>query len=170
MSVQEGLIREVRSRLAEAPPEAVFQVVTSLGGDRGWPAWNWSWRLRGALDRFVGGPGLRRGRRHPSEVLIGDAVDFWRVETVEPPSLYRLRAEMKVPGKAWLQWEMAEAGEGKTQLVQTALFVPKGLSGTLYWYLLYPIHRLIFSAMVRNIARAAEEFAERPPYANSLAR
>lgn len=166
MSVQEGLIREVRSRLVKAGPEAVFQTVTSLGGDRGWFAWNWSWRLRGAIDRLAGGPGLRRGRRHPSEVLVGDAVDFWRVETVDPPSLFRLRAEMKVPGKAWLQWEMKDAGDGNTHLVQTALFVPKGLSGTLYWYCLYPFHRFIFSAMVRNIARAAEELAEQTSHSD----
>lgn len=156
MSVKEGLIREVRASHTSASPEAVFHVITSLGGNRGWPAWNWAWRLRGALDRLVGGPGLRRGRRHPTELLVGDAVDFWRVEAVEPPRLLRLRAEMKVPGKAWLQWETVRTASGATQLVQTALFAPRGLSGTLYWYLLYPIHRLIFSAMVRRVARDAE--------------
>ncbi len=156
------MIREVRARQTSATPDAVFRVVTSLGGDRGWPAWNWAWRVRGALDRLVGGPGLRRGRRHPTEVLVGDAVDFWRVEAVEQPRLLRLRAEMKVPGKAWLQWEMTDTENGGTQLIQTALFAPKGLSGTLYWYLLYPMHRFIFSAMVRRIARDAEALPERP--------
>ena len=103
----------------------------------------------------MGGPGLRRNRRHPSELLVGEALDFWRVEAVEPPQLLRLRAEMKVPGKAWLQFEATPEGD-HTQLTQTALFEPRGLAGTLYWYLLYPVHRLIFRDMVRAIAREAE--------------
>jgi hypothetical protein len=107
------------------------------------------------MDSMIGGPGLRRGRRHPSQLIPGDAVDFWRVEAVEPPKLLRLRAEMKLPGKAWLQWE-TEGGSSGTSVVQTALFAPVGLSGTLYWNLLYPVHKIIFSAMVRNIAREAE--------------
>ena len=152
MRLEKGLIREVRSRRSNASQEHVFREVCSLGGDRGWPVWDWAWQLRGFFDRLVGGPGLRRGRRHPSEVLIGDAVDFWRVEAVETPRLLRLRAEMKVPGKAWLQFEVNESGDGQSELVQTALFAPKGLLGTLYWYLLYPVHRIIFSAMVRRIA------------------
>lgn len=156
MSLEQGLIREIRSCRAKTSPETVFAEITSIGGDRGWPAWNWAWRVRGLLDRLVGGPGLRRGRRHPTELLVGDAVDFWRVEAVEPARLLRLRAEMKVPGKAWLQWEINPAGPNETELVQTALFAPKGLSGTLYWYMLYPFHRFIFSAMVQNTARDAE--------------
>ena len=160
MRLEEGLIREVRSHRAATDQENVFTEVSTLGGDRGWPAWGWAWKVRGLLDRLVGGPGLRRGRRHPTELLVGDAVDFWRVEAVEPPRLLRLRAEMKVPGKAWLQWEINDTGDGETELVQTALFAPKGLSGTLYWYLLYPVHRLIFSAMVRRTARDAEARAQ----------
>ncbi len=167
LSIEQGLIREVRACRTKATPEEVFRVVTGLGGKRGWPAWDWAWRLRGALDRLVGGPGLRRGRRHPSEVLVGDAVDFWRVEAVEEPRLLRLRAEMKVPGKAWLQWEMTNTEDNATQLVQTALFAPKGLSGTLYWYLLYPVHKLIFSAMVRRIARDAENLPALPTASGS---
>jgi hypothetical protein len=154
----EGLIRETRRCWTPASCESVFRVLSSLGGDRGWLFWNWAWRLRGMLDRLVGGPGLRRGRRDPNEVLPGDAVDFWRVEAVEPPRLLRLRAEMKLPGQAWLQWE-AEPENGGTRLVQSALFAPKGLSGTLYWKALYPAHKIIFSAMVRRIAREAD----RPP-------
>ncbi len=155
----EGLVREVRHQRTPASPEAVFRVVASLGGERGWPTWNWAWRLRGLADRLIGGPGLRRGRRHPTELLPGDAVDFWRVEAVAPPRLLRLRAEMKVPGVAWLQWELLPE-EGGTHLVQTALFAPVGLVGTLYWELLYPAHRVIFSRMVRAIARAAEAGGE----------
>jgi hypothetical protein len=115
---------------------------------------NWAWWLRGLVDRLIGGPGLRRGRRHPRELLTGEAVDFWRVEKVEPRYLLRLRAEMKLPGRAWLQWEAVPDGSG-TRLVQTALFAPVGLAGTLYWNILYPVHKMIFSGLVRAIAREA---------------
>ena len=154
----EGLIRETHRHWTPASCESVFRVLSSLGGDRGWLVWNWAWRARGMLDRLVGGPGLRRGRRDPSTLLPGDAVDFWRVEAVEPPRLVRLRAEMKVPGQAWLQWEV-EPENGGTQLVQSALFAPRGLGGILYWKAAYPAHKIIFSAMVRRIAREAG----RPP-------
>lgn len=100
-------------------------------------------------------PGLRRGRRHPDELLPGEAVDFWRVEAVEPPRLLRLRAEMRVPGAAWLEWTVHPDGEGSV-LVQTATFAPRGLAGALYWYGLYPVHRCIFSDMARAVARRAE--------------
>ncbi len=152
---EEGLIRELRRIRTSAPPRAVFRVVSSIGGDRGWLVWDWAWRLRGALDRLIGGPGLRRGRRHPREVLPGDAVDFWRVEAVDEPRLLRLRAEMRLPGRAWLQWEIVPDGDG-SQLVQTAMFAPFGLGGLLYWKALYPAHKVIFSGMVRAMARAAE--------------
>jgi hypothetical protein len=151
----EGLARETRSLWVRAPAEAVFRSFSGVGGDRGWPAWEWAWVLRGALDRLAGGPGLRRGRRHPDELLAGEAVDFWRVEAVERPRLLRLRAEMRLPGRAWLQWEAVPA-EGGTRLVQTALFAPSGLFGTLYWYGLYPFHQFIFSAMAAELARRAE--------------
>lgn len=151
----EGLARETRSRLVKATPEAVFRAFSGVGGDRGWPAWEWAWIARGALDRLAGGPGLRRGRRHPDEIFPGEALDFWRVEAAEPPRLLRLRAEMRLPGRAWLQWE-AFPEEGGTRLVQTALFAPNGLLGTAYWYGLYPFHQFIFSAMVDALARRAE--------------
>jgi len=151
----EGLIREVRSVLVDAPPEAVFRTFCSLGGDTGWLVWNWAWRLRGLIDKLVGGPGLRRGRRHPYELLPGEAVDFWRVEEVVPNRRLRLRAEMKTPGKAWLEFAAIPEG-GRTRLVQTALFEPRGLPGALYWYALYPIHRVIFSDMARALAQRAE--------------
>ncbi|MCM2305359.1 MAG: SDR family oxidoreductase [Elusimicrobia bacterium] len=146
---------ETRSRLVRAAPAAVFRAFSGVGGDRGWPAWEWAWIVRGALDRLAGGPGLRRGRRHPDEILPGEALDFWRVEAAEPPRLLRLRAEMRLPGRAWLQWE-AFPEEGGTRLVQTALFAPDGLIGTAYWYGLYPFHQFIFSAMVDALARRAE--------------
>jgi uncharacterized protein YbjT (DUF2867 family) len=154
LTSQEGLIREVRSCRTYVEPERVFDAFSSLGGDRGWLFWDWAWRVRGLMDSVVGGPGLRRGRRHPTEALPGDAIDFWRVEAVEPPRLMRLRAEMKVPGRAWLQWEAVPEDDGTT-LVQTALFEPYGLSGQLYWNLLYPVHKVMFSGLVRRIANLA---------------
>lgn len=151
---REGVIREVRTRRVETSPERVFSVFSSLGGTRGWLVWRWAWTLRGWLDQLVGGPGLRRGRRHPVDLYPGEAVDFWRVEEWRPPTLLRLRAEMKVPGRAWLQFEAVPKEEG-TELVQTAYFVPTGFLGWLYWYALYPVHALIFDDMVAAVAREA---------------
>jgi hypothetical protein len=152
---KEGLIRETRSSTVNAGPEATFDAFSSLGGDTGWLFWNWAWWLRGIMDQLVGGPGLRRGRRHPTELEAGDALDFWRVEKVDRPNLLRLRAEMKVPGRAWLQWEAIPEGDG-TRLVQTAIFQPIGLPGQMYWNALYPVHAVMFSAMVRRLAARAE--------------
>jgi uncharacterized protein YbjT (DUF2867 family) len=156
LTTQDGMIIEQRQRLVQATPGVVYRAFTGLGGERGWLYANWAWRLRGLMDRLIGGVGLRRGRRHPDDVRVGDALDFWRVESVEPSRLLRLRAEMKVPGDAWLQFEARPQSEVETLLVQTAFFAPKGLSGFLYWYVLYPIHGLIFSGMIRNLARRAE--------------
>jgi len=155
---REGVAREIRTRLVDAPVEDVFRSFISVGGERGWLTWRWAWEVRGFLDQLVGGPGLRRGRRDPEQLLVGEAVDFWRVEEVNPPHLLRLRAEMKVPGQAWLQWEAVEEGGG-TRLVQTALFAPRGSLGAMYWYLSYPIHRFIFSDMADAVARDARVFA-----------
>jgi hypothetical protein len=151
---REGLVREVRTRMVEAPQEAVFQAFSSLGGDTGWLVWGWAWGLRGILDQLVGGPGLRRGRRHPTELHQGEAVDFWRVEEVDPPRLLRLRAEMKVPGEAWLQFETRPVGD-QTQLIQAALFAPTGFLGWLYGYGMYPLHALIFNDLVDAVAERA---------------
>lgn len=154
---EQGLIIERREIEVKAPPEAVYRLFSGLGGKRGWLALNAAWQLRGALDRLLGGVGMRRGRRSANEVRVGDAIDFWRVEAIEPNHLLRLRAEMKVPGRAWLQFESRPQSNGRTKLVQTAFFEPKGLMGLLYWYLLYPIHAWIFGAMVHEIARQTEE-------------
>jgi uncharacterized protein YbjT (DUF2867 family) len=153
---QEGMMSEVRTRRVGASRERIHDVVTSLGGDRGWLVWDRVWWIRGAIDRLLGGPGLRRGRRHPRHLLPGEAVDFWRVERVERPGLLRLRAEMKVPGRAWLQWEILPE-PGGARLIQTALFRPRGLAGFLYWHLLYPIHAAMFSRLAGAVARRAEE-------------
>jgi uncharacterized protein YbjT (DUF2867 family) len=154
---QHGLIRERRIQSVAASPHQVYEIFSTLGGENGWLMLNAAWQLRGALDRLIGGVGLRRGRRDPDEVRVGDAIDFWRVEAIEQDRLLRLRAEMKVPGKAWLQFEAQPSPDGNTLLVQTAFFDPKGLSGLLYWYLLYPIHAVIFAGMVRKIGERAQK-------------
>jgi uncharacterized protein YbjT (DUF2867 family) len=154
---REGMMSETRTQPVDAAPRRIHDVVTGLGGERGWLVWDRVWWVRGLIDRIAGGPGLRRGRRHPSELLTGEPVDFWRVERVEPPGLLRLRAEMKVPGRAWLQWEAIPDTNGRARLVQTALFQPRGLAGFLYWYLLYPIHAAMFSRLARAVAARAEE-------------
>ena len=160
LSTHEGMILEHRQCQVAAPSAEVFRIFTGLGGGRGWLYANWLWQLRGILDRLVGGTGLRRGRRHPDDVRVGDAIDFWRVERVEPNRLLRLRAEMKVPGDAWLQFEATPKAHDETLLEQTAYFAPKGLPGLLYWYTLYPLHRAIFSGLIRDVALQAERRAE----------
>ena len=154
---REGLIIERRLLAVSAPAAEVFRVCAGIGAARGWYFANWAWRLRGMLDRLLGGAGLRRGRRHPDELRVGDALDFWRVEAVAPDSRIRLRSEMKLPGDAWLQFEIQEGDDGSSWLDQAAVFAPKGLTGLLYWYALYPVHAWIFRGMIRAIARRAEE-------------
>jgi uncharacterized protein YbjT (DUF2867 family) len=157
LSTQEGMIIERRQQVVSTSPAAVFKMISRLGGQMGWLYLNWAWRLRGWIDRLVGGVWLRRGRRDPEEVRMGDAIDFWRVEAVEPDQLLLLRAEMKLPGRAWLQFESLPYEGGQTRLVQTAFFAPKGLFGFAYWYGLYPLHRIIFAGMIRNLAQRALE-------------
>lgn len=152
---REGMIVDRQRRRVQAPAPTTFAEIERLGGTVGWPFANILWSVRGLLDRGVGGPGMRLGRRDPSRVRVGDAVDFWRVEAVERPRLLRLRAEMKVPGRAWLQYEVTETPDG-SEVAQTAFFEPKGLSGIIYWYLLLPIHAFIFRGSIRELARRAE--------------
>lgn len=162
--------RRVDSRTVTVavPPERAFLPVRRIGGETGWYHADLLWRLRGWLDLLVGGVGVRRGRRDPERLRAGDALDFWRVEAVEPPELLRLRAEMKVPGRAWLQFEIEsleeEAGQAAaaSRIRQTAEFDPHGLAGLLYWYALHPIHAYVFRGMLRGIARAAREEAGDP--------
>lgn len=130
-----------------------FAPIMAIGGDNGWYAWNWLWRLRGALDLCVGGVGMRRGRRSATNLFVGDTIDFWRVETLEPNRL-RLAAEMKLPGRAWLEFEVTADGSTST-IRQTAIFDPVGLLGRAYWYALYPLHQLVFGGMLRAIAQEA---------------
>jgi len=155
LTQEQGMLIEHRQKTVSASPGAVFKVFSGLGGERGWPPYNWLWQARGILDRLVGGVGMRRGRRHPDELRLGEAVDFWRVEAIEPDRLLRLRAEMKLPGKGWLQFQAVPREDGQTDLVQTAYFASKGLTGLGYWYVIYPLHGLIFSRMIDTIARRA---------------
>ncbi len=150
----EGMIIERRGRIVAASPERVFAEVLRVGGDAGWPYAGLLWRIRGLIDRAIGGVGMRLGRRDGDHLRVGDALDFWRVEEVRRPALLRLRAEMKVPGRAWLQYDVMPT-DGGSRLVQTAFFEPKGLPGLAYWYLLYPVHGLIFRGTVRVLAERA---------------
>jgi uncharacterized protein YbjT (DUF2867 family) len=149
--------RIVDSRVVnvDVPPDAAFEPIQRIGGERGWYFATWLWQIRGWLDLLVGGVGMRRGRRDPIELRVGDALDFWRVEAFERGQRLRLAAEMRVPGRAWLEFEVSEI-DGKSELRQTAIFDPLGLPGLAYWYALYPLHELVFSQMLRGIARAAE--------------
>jgi uncharacterized protein YbjT (DUF2867 family) len=152
---QDGMLIEQRQCEVDAAARDVYAEFASLGGTRGWLVFNPLWRLRGAADRLIGGVGFRRGRRHPINLRVGDAVDFWRVEAVEPGHLLRLRAEMKVPGRAWLQFQAEPLDTARTRLSQTAYFAPRGLFGILYWYLLYPVHGFMFSRMIQSVAQGA---------------
>jgi uncharacterized protein YbjT (DUF2867 family) len=142
-----------------APPEALFDEVRRIGGGTGYHSARLLWEVRGVLDKLVGGIGLRRGRRHPFELAVGEAVDFWRVEVFDPPTRLRLRAEMKVPGEAWLEYRVVAFPDGTSGLEQRARFHPRGLWGRLYWTAMIPFHTLIFPRMARQLARAAERSA-----------
>jgi uncharacterized protein YbjT (DUF2867 family) len=161
----EGMIREHRSAIVEAAADDVFAVISGLGGKRGWLYADALWRLRGAADRLLGGVGFRRGRRHPDHLRVGDPLDFWRVEAVTAPCRLLLRAEMKLPGRAWLQWTIEPLGISRSGLTQTALFEPQGLAGLTYWYGLYPFHALIFRGMLRAVAGRAARRGSRSPSA-----
>lgn len=154
-----GIVREVRRVRAQCSPESLYRSFTSLGGENGYLTFNWAWRLRGMMDKLVGGPGLRRGRRHPDELLPGEAMDFWRVEEVEPAERLTLRAEMKLPGEAWLRWEARQEPTG-VYLEQTAAFRPRGLPGLLYWWSLYPVHLVMFTRMARAIAARGQQIEQ----------
>jgi uncharacterized protein YbjT (DUF2867 family) len=151
--------RIVDSRVAEVPvsPELAFKPIRRIGGNTGWYYGNWLWQLRGFLDLLVGGVGMRRGRRDVERLRVGDVLDFWRVEAFEPNQRLRLAAEMKLPGRAWLEFEVE--GNTSTSIIrQTAIFDPVGLFGLAYWYLLYPLHQLIFAGMLRSIVAVASSY------------
>ena len=154
--MQEGMFVEQRQRLVDLPAEAVFRSYTGIGGRRGWLYMDWAWGIRGWLDKIVGGVGLRRGRRDPDDIRTGESLDFWRVELVRPGRQMRLQAEMKLPGKAWLEFKSDPQENGKTLLTTTAYFDAHGLFGFLYWYAMWPFHRFIFDGMTRALAARAQ--------------
>lgn len=153
---KEGMIRERRHIKVNASCEETFAAIKRLGGENGWYYADFLWKIRGFLDLIVGGVGMRKSRRSYTDIRPGDTIDFWRVEEVEENELLRLRAEMKVPGKAWLQYEVEPMDRHTAMLTQTAFYEPRGLFGFLYWYLLYIPHLLVFPGMLRALARQAE--------------
>jgi uncharacterized protein YbjT (DUF2867 family) len=151
-----SLYLDERTRETDASPDALWRVVEGIGGETGWYSFPLAWEVRGWLDRAVGGVGLRRGRRNPKDLFVGDALDWWRVEELDEGRLLRLRAEMRVPGLAWLEFHVERADSGRTRLRQKATFHPLGLLGQLYWWSVSPFHGVVFGSMIRNITRAAE--------------
>ena len=149
-------LKDHREITTDVSVEKIWEQIEGIGGERGWFGSGWLWYLRGLLDRMVGGVGLRRGRRDPVHLRIGDSVDFWRVEGLEHGKHLRLYAEMILPGKAWLEFHIEEK-DGKTVVTQDALFEPRGLGGQLYWYVVSPFHFFIFPTMLRNIEKAARK-------------
>ncbi len=151
------VFEDSRSGVIDAPPERVFAVLQRLGGRSGWFKYNQLWRLRGWLDRLVGGPGTTRGRRHPDTLWWGDTLDFWRVVELEPPHRLTLRAEMRLPGDAVLDFELqpVEGDSASTRLIQTARFRPRGLAGLMYWYAVSPFHKPVFDGLFAGVAKAA---------------
>lgn len=152
----ESMLYDRREALADAPLEKIWESIEEIGGERGWYGADFLWYLRGLLDRLVGGVGLRRGRRDPKTLRVGESLDFWRVEAVEKTGderRLRLYAEMVLPGKAWLEFRIKRVGE-KTEIIQEASFAPRGLGGQLYWYVILPFHAFVFPTMLRNIVRS----------------
>jgi hypothetical protein len=154
-----NLYQDVRIVDINATPEQVWGVVESIGGDGGYFTMDWAWRIRGIADRAVGGVGLRRGRRDPKHLMVGETLDFWRVEELIPNKLLRLRAEMRMPGNAWLEFQIEDLGHGKSRLQQRAVFVPKGLAGHAYWWSIAPFHGFVFPGMNQKMGEAAENLA-----------
>jgi hypothetical protein len=151
---------DVRQVRCAAEPAALWRVVESIGGENGWYSWPVAWAARGWVDKLVGGVGLRRGRRDQDRLVTGDALDFWRVEHIEPGRFLRLRAEMKLPGLAWLEFTVEPREQGGSRLTQRAIFFPQGLGGRLYWLAVMPFHGIIFQAMASSMAHAALGLAE----------
>jgi uncharacterized protein YbjT (DUF2867 family) len=153
----EGNICDVRETIVDAPPERVFELIGNVGGKNGWFYANFLWSVRGWIDRWIGGVGMKRGRSREWGIEAGDVIDFWQVERADAPGAVLLRAEMKVPGEAWLQFNLTRQPDNRTLLRCCASFQPRGLAGEIYWYGLYPVHALIFSGMLRAIRKHTEQ-------------
>jgi hypothetical protein len=151
------LLADRQERVVSASSEHLFSVLTSIGGKKGWYAVNWLWQLRGFLDKLFGGVGMRRHRRDHKELAEGDTLDFWIVEKLVPNTLLRLRAEMRVWGKAWLEFRIEPLGQNHMLLVQEARYYPKGLGGLFYWYSIFPVHWYVFAALASAVKKRAEE-------------
>jgi hypothetical protein len=151
-----SLYVDERRTVVQAPRDVVWRVIEEIGGQRGWYSWPLAWSVRGVLDRLVGGPGLVRGRRDPRRLMVDDALDFWRVEAIEPGRRLLLRAEMRLPGLAWLELRVDQTDPERTYFAQRALFYPRGLAGQLYWWAVKPFHGVVFGGMQRGVAAEAE--------------
>ena len=154
----ESVLRDRREALTDIPIEKIWRQIEGIGGDHGWFGSDFLWWGRGVLDRFIGGVGLRRGRRDPDYLRVGESLDFWRVEELDAGRRLKLYAEMVLPGKAWLEFTVSEE-KGKTRIVQEATFNPRGLGGQLYWYAVSPFHLFVFPTMLRNIIKRAAKDA-----------
>jgi hypothetical protein len=147
---------DTRSAVVDVPSANAFRPIQRIGGPTGWYYGNWLWRLRGFLDLLMGGVGMRRGRRHSEDLHVGDVIDWWRVEAYEPGHYLCLAAEMKLPGRAWLEFEVEQCGKSSV-IKQTAMFDPLGVPGLVYWYAVYPLHALVFKGMLAGIVREAQK-------------
>jgi uncharacterized protein YbjT (DUF2867 family) len=156
--VEEGMYIEQRQMVVDVSPETVFRSYMGIGGERGWLYMDWAWAIRGWIDKVIGGVGIRRGRRDPDEVRTGESLDFWRVEDVQKDRRLLLQAEMKVPGKAWLEFK-SEPQDEKTLLTVTAYFASYGFFGFLYWYAMWPFHSFLFNGLIRRLASRARLLA-----------
>jgi hypothetical protein len=153
----ETLYFDKRELITDASQKSVWEAIERIGGDTGWYGTGLLWWLRGLVDRLLGGVGLRRGRRDPEHLRTGDAVDFWRVETLVPGEELKLYAEMILPGKAWLDFRIEEMSDGHLRLIQQATFQPRGLGGQLYWFMVAPFHFLVFPTMLKNLIKSAKD-------------
>ena len=158
----EMLLKDKKVRTTDASIKSLWEAIEEIGGENGWYGSDFLWYLRGLLDRMIGGVGLRRGRRDPIHLRVGDSLDFWRVESLVPEQSLKLYAEMILPGKAWLEFRISKLPNGQSEVVQEASFSPRGLGGQLYWYAVLPLHILVFPTMIRNLIRSAnrKDYAE----------
>jgi hypothetical protein len=155
-TIRNGMIVEIKQCLVRSRASALYRAFTELGGPNNWPC-HWAWRIRAFVDRILGGVGMRKGRPDPDAIRVGDTLDYFRVVEIHPNRMLRLKVDMKLPGEGWVQFEAVPYEEGRTRLMQTVFFAPKGLVGFLYWYLLYPFHVVIFGKMIKEIAGRAEQ-------------